>query len=619
MPNSGRISQVDSSKINGYTERKGRHLGNMKKQNNQAFKRAAHDYFEQLRIEWRSATLFSILPGIGTILVFYVPPLIVGSLLQKFSNHQSLHGSELVPYIALFGSLWLLGEVLWRITIHLMINAQLRSIRRLYTYAMDAMLQKDLSFFHDNFAGSLTKKTIAYAKSFEPFVDTMIFSIVCQILPLIFISVVLWLYSPWLVVGLVGMLAFAILCVTPLILRRQKMVVAREAANNVASGHIADIYANIDAVRAFANEPHESALHAAYVDNVMRKSKKSWDYGNLRVDAAVSPIYTLTNVIGLILALTLGGSSGHNVAAIFVAFSYYASFTRIMWDFNRTYRQIESSLSEAAQFTELLHDEPKIFDNPDATNHVITKGDITLHNVDFSYNDDSTILFEKLNLHVKSGEKIGLVGHSGGGKTTITKLLLRFMDINGGEILIDGQNIAAMAQSTLRKAISYVPQDPAMFHRSIADNIRYGKLDASDEEVALAAKRAHATEFIDHLPQGLKTLVGERGIKLSGGQRQRIAIARAMIRNAPILLLDEATSALDSESEKYIQEALWELMKDRTAIVIAHRLSTIQKMDRIIVIDKGNIIEEGTHAELLTKHGMYAKLWAHQSGGFIDE
>jgi ATP-binding cassette subfamily B protein len=231
--------------------------------------------------------------------------------------------------------------------------------------------------------------------------------------------------------------------------------------------------------------------------------------------------------------------------------------------------------------------------------------------------DDS--LFSKLNLHIKAGEKIGLVGHSGSGKTTLTKLLLRFNDIDSGEILIDGQNVAAITQEDLRRHVAYIPQEPLLFHRSIRENIAYGKPEASDEEIEEAAKKAYATEFIDKLPAGYNTLVGERGVKLSGGQRQRIVIARAILKDAPILVLDEATSALDSESEKYIQAALMELMKKRTAIVIAHRLSTIQKMDRIIVLDHGTIVEEGSHKDLIKQNGTYAKLWAHQSGGFIEE
>jgi ATP-binding cassette subfamily B protein len=249
------------------------------------------------------------------------------------------------------------------------------------------------------------------------------------------------------------------------------------------------------------------------------------------------------------------------------------------------------------------------------------RGDIRLVDVNFRYEEGGNKpLFHALNLVIKPGEQVGLVGHSGGGKSSLVKLLSRFMDIDSGQILIDGQDITQITQRSLRERIAYVPQDPLLFHRSLIENIRYGRPEASDEEVFAVAKLAHADDFINSLPKGYDTLVGERGVKLSGGQRQRVAIARAMLKNAPILVLDEATSALDSESEVLIQDALWKLMEGRTAIVIAHRLSTIQRMDRIIVMEDGAVIEQGSHKDLLRlEGGTYARLWAHQSGGFLED
>lgn len=348
--------------------------------------------------------------------------------------------------------------------------------------------------------------------------------------------------------------------------------------------------------------------------------QKSWDYQNLRINIITSPLYVLTNAVGLILAITLNQKVGTNISVVFITFSYYATVTRTMWEFSNVYKNLESSITEAAQFTELILEEPAIKDPSNASIFEANQGKIEMKNVKFRYNDsEGRHLFRDFNLNISPGERIALVGHSGGGKTTITKLLLRFMDIDGGEILIDGQNIAEVTQHDLRSSIAYVPQEPAMFHRSLTDNIRYGRVNATEAEVEKAARLAHAHRFIKNLPQGYETLVGERGVKLSGGQRQRIAIARAMIKDAPILVLDEATSALDSESEKLIQDALWKLMEDRTAIVIAHRLSTIQRMDRIIVLSEGEIAEQGSHKELLEKNGVYANLWAHQSGGFIKD
>ena len=256
-------------------------------------------------------------------------------------------------------------------------------------------------------------------------------------------------------------------------------------------------------------------------------------------------------------------------------------------------------------------------DHPSAAPLVRKGAKVAFENVRFTYPDGRNVL-DNFTLRLEAGQRVGLVGASGGGKSTLFTLLQRFYDVQRGRILIDGQNIARVTQESLRAAIAVVPQDISLFHRSILENIRYGRQNASDEEVMAAAVAARCTDFIDALPQGTATIVGDRGVKLSGGQRQRIAIARAFLKDAPILLLDEATSALDSESEEAIREALDRLMQERTVIAIAHRLSTIARMDRLVVIDRGRIVEQGTHAELLRAGGHYAELWRRQSGGFID-
>jgi ATP-binding cassette subfamily B protein len=286
---------------------------------------------------------------------------------------------------------------------------------------------------------------------------------------------------------------------------------------------------------------------------------------------------------------------------------------------NNSLRNYTRAVGDATDMVDVLAVMPQVVDPAAPQKSRLNSGRIGFNDVTFTHVGADDAIFDGLNVAIADGEKVGLVGHSGSGKTTFTRLLLRFSDIDGGSITINGQDIAKVSQADLHRAITYVPQEPLLFHRSIRENIAYGDPDATEADIIRAAKNAHATEFIDLLPDGYETLVGERGVKLSGGQRQRVAIARAMLKDAPVLLLDEATSALDSESEALIQDALWKLMEGRTAIVIAHRLSTIQHMDRIIVMDNGKIVEQGSHKELLKAKGDYAKLWARQSGGFIED
>ena len=582
-----------------------------------AIKMVLRHYFKCMRANWKIILPALLLPGLGSIFVLYVPPLFIAKILTQYSTSGTVN-DQIWRYVAWLTGAWLFGEMLWRIGIYFLIKAEASGVRQLYLKAMNYLLAKDIAFFNNHFAGSLTKKTIGYAKNYETFLDIFAFNISPNLLPLFFVLVVLWKFSPWLDLILLGLTASTLLIIIPLIRRRQRLVAAREVASNIVAGYIADTISNMQVVRAFSQEPSEVANHKKNVKDYITKMEKAWHYQNSRIEMTISPLYVLTNVVGLIFALFIG-QQGFSIEAVFLTFSYFANFTRVMWEFNRVYRNMENAITDAAQFTELLLEEPRIYDQPKPQKFKLGKGEVHFKDISFRYHDaGEEHLFNHFNLHIKPGEKIGLVGRSGSGKTTITRLLMRFMDMDEGAILIDGQNISKVRQADFRGKIAYVPQESVLFHRSLADNIRYGKLDASDKAVRNAAKLAYAAEFIEKLPKGYETLVGERGVKLSGGQRQRVAIARAMLKDAPILVLDEATSSLDSESEKYIQEALWKLMKNRTAIVVAHRLSTIQKMDRIVVLDRGKIAEEGTHKELLAKNGIYASLWAHQSGGFLN-
>ncbi|WP_051450796.1 ABC transporter ATP-binding protein [Actinospica robiniae] len=574
-------------------------------------------YRRELTRMWRIALPAMLGPALGNIGLGYIAPLLVAHLVTRIADNSHLSLGAALPYVLGFFGILLLSEVIWRIGMHFLNRLDALGIENLYVVGLDELFSKDSAFFHDNFAGSLTKRVLSFASRFEQTADTLVFEVVGNFVPLAFGSVVLWHYDPWLVIGLLGLLAVTAVAVVPIIRRRQALVNLREAAIARVAGHVADSLTNMDTVRAFAAERREAAEHRSRVAQAKRLSLLSWDYSNLRVDTLIAPMSALANGFGLLLAVVLA-TRGEGVAAIVVVFSYFSNATRIMFDFSRIYRNLESALTEAAQFTALVRTPPTVLDPVTPQPLQSRSAEVRFERVSFSYGGGAP-LFDGLDLDVPSGSRIGLVGRSGGGKSTLTRLLLRMTDIDGGRILVGGQDIRDLRQADLRGQIAYVPQDPAMFHRSLRENIAFARPGATEAEIHRAAEAANVDEFVRALPDGYDTMVGERGVKLSGGQRQRVALARAILRDAPILLLDEATSALDSESELLVQEALWRLMEGRTALVVAHRLSTVAGMDQLVVLDRGRIIEQGTHHDLLATKGAYAKLWQHQSGGFLAE
>ncbi len=574
------------------------------------------------RYKWFVIGLFIAVPG-AELTLQYLPPLIVANILDRISrgdfvrgNVWASFGSSLVWYsvLTVIG-----GIVLWRVSIFLIWRLEMLVLRDIARETFDHLLCLSANFHANNFGGSVVSQANKFISSYVRFADTVIFEVLLLFLSFGFAFIILLPKVPAIAIFLLCFSVFYVLAATQLTKIVRKSIAAEAQAENHQTGVLADAITNVLAVKSFASGKQEKRLFARATDNTVHASSMVMKRSITR-DLLFS-IQTVTlGIIALTMAVASAVRYHTNVGTTFLVVTYTFMIARVLWEFGEhVLRDINRAVGDAQGMMAILRTEPEIKDPANPQRPRIKKGEINISHVDFTHPDSrkNEVLFADLNLHIPAGKKIGLVGHSGSGKTTLTKLLLRFNDINGGEIAIDGQNITTINQDDLRAHIAYVPQEPLLFHRTIAENIAYGKADATEAEILAAAKKAYADEFVDSLPKGYQTTVGERGVKLSGGQRQRIAIARALLKDAPILVLDEATSALDSESEKVIRAALWELMKDRTTIVIAHRLSTIQRMDSIVVLDHGRIIEQGSHQQLLKKDGTYAKLWAHQSGGFI--
>jgi ATP-binding cassette subfamily B protein len=400
-------------------------------------------------------------------------------------------------------------------------------------------------------------------------------------------------------------------------MKKSHMTRTDAAADSKVIAFLSDAITNMVTIKTFARTRLEAKNFKEISSDRYKKRYRSWRFNSHIRDIrwVVALSFYITYIL-LSIHLVAQGSitPAAMVAGQIYVFVIFGSLLTLHIVVQRT----EQLFADAAELTDILYLEPELKDPENPEKIKINKGLIEFNSVEFKYPNTSKNVFKGLDLEIQSGQRVGLVGHSGSGKSTITRLVLRFFDIKDGKILIDGQNITHITQDDLRRNIAYIPQEPILFHRSIKDNIAYGREDATDEEIYEACRLAYADDFIQYLPNKYDTLVGERGVKLSGGEKQRVAIARAMLTRAPILILDEATSALDSKSEKYITKALDKLMNGRTTIVIAHRLSTIRKLDRIIVLKNGEVIENGTHKELLELGGEYSELWSHQTGNFLD-
>ena len=525
---------------------------------------------------------------------------------------------EFGAYLAAFVGVAIVAQLFIELALICLTQLETRVRPQLQMRAFNWLTSQSLSFHANTFSGAIVNKVNKFTAGYITLTDIFCLRFLRMFTNVVIAMVVIAFFSPWIALAMfIWTVCFTIIN-QKLFARRLKLSKAAAVADTELTAHLADAIGNIAAVKAFGSEQSEAEIHQQKSNDRSHKKYLSWMAG-IKNDALLGSMMSVLQIT--VLALTLHAVSSHaiEIGTMLLVQVYVTQIISELWDLSNMTRTIEQAVTDAEEMIEIFDIDPEVKDPEKPLPVQITKGAITFDHVDFMHDGAQDALFTDFSLAIKSGEKIGLVGHSGSGKTTLTRLLLRFSDIDEGTITIDGQNIAQVAQSELRQRIAYVPQEPVLFHRSLRENIAYGKPDATDAEVAKAAKLAHAADFIDKLPDGYDTLVGERGIKLSGGQRQRIAIARAILKNAPILVLDEATSALDSESEKLIQAALNRLMKGRTTIVIAHRLSTIQKMDRIVVMHDGAIVEQGSHADLIAQKGAYASLWNHQSGGFIEE
>ena len=576
-------------------------------------KQTLHLYWEQ--VKKYKVTFFTALIAVplASLFIDTLLPFFFSQAIGNLNHDQSfvIHNLTIAAVIGVVGfALNLLG-------FQMLIRHEADIRVALSDSVFKKLLNKDMRFFVNEKVGALTSRYIDFIRSHVVLQDLLIVRTLGFLISVGTGLVIVATQSILLATVILALIMLILLQVRWSIKKRAPYRHARKTMTGEIHGKVADTLTNNLIVKTFAGERYEEDRLSKNNKEFRRIYVKDLSFmgieGSMRVLIMIA-----TQVIALSLCTSLVFSGQMTLAIAVFTLTYLQRIASQLFTLGEMLNGYDQALLEAAPMTEVLGKENTVLDAPDARELTNIQPSIELKNVHYHYDDNEEEIIKGIDLSIASGEKIGLVGHSGAGKTTITHLLLRFSDVTDGAVLIGGHDIRDVTQTSLRRLIAYVPQEPKLFHRNLRDNIAYD-IEATDAEVENAARQANALEFIEKMPLRFNTLVGEHGVKLSGGQRQRIAIARAILKNAPILLLDEATSALDSESEKLIQDALTRLMKGRTSIVIAHRLSTIAKLDRIIVLEDGVIHEQGTHAELLKQKGTYSKLWAHQSGGFIEE
>jgi len=559
-------------------------------------------------------TVGFIWAGLNT-LTPYVLKLLIDTAVNFKGPIQAVF-SAIKPYILFYPFTWFLLCINMRFLDFVKIKT-FPSIREdILSSQFSYLIQHEYKYFQNHFAGNLANKIVDLQGGIVNIL-TIIDDCYAQTVALIIALFILLIVHPIFALILIAWVSLFLAITFYFLKPIQHLSLIFAEARSSLMGKMVDSASNIINIRLFARNTFESQkMHHAIGDCVQKDRDMLQKIMLMRMVGDASILLFLTANLWMLGSLYAKGQVTIGDFSFIITLSI--SILWNLWFLTGQFVSFSEEVGRCRQALRIIEEPIGIQDQKNAKPLCIKDADIEFKNVTFHFNEGKS-LFQNKNIKIPKGQKVGLVGYSGSGKSTLVNLILRLFELESGQILVDSQDIKAVTQSSLRENISFIPQDTSLFHRSIMDNIRYGKVDASDEEVIEAAILAHADEFIRDLPEGYQSLVGERGVKLSGGQRQRIAIARAILKNAPILILDEATSALDSKTEQYIQDSLAHLMHDKTTIVIAHRLSTLTQMDRILVLDKGKIVEDGTHIELLNQNSLYKHLWETQVSGFLGD
>ncbi len=582
------------------------------------------EYLKAAKRYWVSGVIVFVGISLGTIMQSVLVPTFYKKFFDTLQYSTGTH-DDVILLLNIIISIAILNFIGWignRSSSFAMVKFEINVMRDIRQNAYDYLLDHSHNFFSNNFTGSLVQKINRFTRAFERLSDRFFMDIVPLSIKIVGASIVLSVIDKKIAVGIfIWVITFLIIS---FIFNKIKLKydVLGAAIDSKASAALSDSISNHNIVELFNAKNIESKRFRIINTEFANMFSKIWNIGSV-IDAIQSFLNLVVEFFIFYYAIKYWEFGLITIGTFALAQAYILQIGGSLWGFGRIVRDYYEATADAKEMVEILHLPHEIQDANNAKDLIVDNGEIEFKNITFAFGKEeerNKTVFNNLNISIKAGEKVALIGSSGAGKSTLVKLLLRLHDIKNGEILVDGQNIKNVTQKSLRENISLVPQDPALFHRTLMENIRYGKRDATDEQVIEAAKLAHCDIFIKEFPLQYETFVGERGIKLSGGERQRVAIARALLKNAPILILDEATSSLDSHSESLIQDALNTLMKGKTTLIIAHRLSTIRKMDRIIVLGKNGVIEDGSHNDLIKKaDGMYAKLWNLQAGGFAEK